>query len=309
MATVVGCDVSKGWIDVHVLDPERRFRIANQVAAIDRWVAALEPIAVVGMEATGTLHELLADSLSRAGHSVYVINPRWICHYRRGIGARGKTDRGDAEAIARFVAAEAGKLHAYRIPTEQQRELRWLLLRRQQAIKLRTATRQSLGELSAGVLEEFKLVLKQIEQRIAALLAAEPELAVLAARLKSIPGIGPLTAAHLVQVLTRFSFSACGAFIAHTGMDPRPNDSGMKRGRRRLTHHGDAALRSMLFMAAMAACKSPPWRALFDAKVRAGLPTTAAFIVVARKLARIAFSLSKSGKSYDPTLLGACAPS
>lgn len=309
MGVVAGCDVSKGWIDVHVLETGRWTRIANEAGCIDRLGRELPSGSSVGMEATGTMHELLAQRLEAAGHTVYVINPRWVSHYRRGIGARGKTDRSDALVIARFVAAEAGKLHAYHAPTEEQRELRRLLLRRHEVVRLKTAAKQSLGDSARAVTVEFERLLKDIERRIAELIGRDKQLKQLAQRLRSIPGVGPLTAAHLVQVLTRFPFSRAESLVAHTGLDPRPNDSGIKRGRRRLTHHGDATLRSMLFMAAMAACKAPAWRAVFEANRRKGLSSTAAFIVVARKLARIAFSLFKTGQSYDPSKEPACAPS
>jgi transposase len=309
MCVVAGCDVSKGWIDVHVLETEKQLRLANECRAIDRLARDLPSGSKIGMEATGTMHELLADRLSTAGHQVYVINPRWISHYRRGIGARGKTDRSDALVIARFVAAEAGKLHLYQVPSPDQRELRGLLHRRQQVVRLRTAVRQSLADEAAGMVLELERLLKDIERRIAKLMSADPEIQALSGRLKSIPGIGPLTAAHLVQVFTRYPFGSCDSFIAHTGLDPRPNDSGIKRGRRRLSHHGDAALRSTLFMAAMAACKLPRWRDVFEANMGKGLPSTAAYIVVARKLARIAYSLFKSGQLYDSARLGACTGS
>lgn len=307
--SVVGCDISKAWIDIHVLEPQRGARVANNAVALQRWAAELPAQSEVGMEATGTMHELLADTLVGEGHVVYVINPRWIAHYRRSLGVRGKTDRSDAVAIARFVAAERNRLHAYRPPTPLQRRLRYLLLRRQEIIKLRAATKQSLGDLGAALVLEFTRLARQIEHQIKVLLASDPEIKLMAKRFQTVPGIGPITAAHLTQVLTRIPFGAAGSFIAHTGLDPRPNDSGLKRGRRYLTHHGDSALRTTLFMAAMAACKIPAWRALFEANLDKGLPSTAAFVVVARKIARVAFSLYKSGQNYDPARVFPCVAS
>lgn len=303
MEIEVGCDVSQRFIDVQVLEPPRRWRVRNSGKEIDRLAAELPPGSFVGMEATGTLHELLADRLTKAGHVVYVINPRWIHRYAGGIGARGKTDRSDAMVIARYVHAERGKLHRYQIPTPQQRELRRLLHRRAEVKKLMTAADQSLGSEATEAVEAFAKLVKDIDRRIRALLRADPQWSDWVLRLRQIPGIGPLVAAHLVEALASRPFAAADAFIAHTGMDPRPNDSGSKRGRRRLTHHGDALLRAVLFMGAMAACRSPEWRALYERNRRKGLPSTAAFIVLARKIARIAFCLVKIGGDYDPNRL------
>jgi transposase len=310
METVIGCDISKRQIDVQMLSAaaSRRAQLANHEGAIGGWVGKLPAACRVGMEATGTLHELLARVLVEAGHTVYVLNPRWVYAYRRALGRRGKTDQVDAMVIARYVDAEAKNLHPYQPPSPEQAELRRLLLRRLELKKLMIATRQSLGPRARAVLEQFDALLRNIEQRIAALIAANPEWRALEQRLRSMPGVGPIVAAHLVQVLTRIGFSGAQAFIAHAGIDPRPNDSGQKHGRRRLTHHGDVGLRHMLFMAAMAASKLPDWRALYEHHRSKGLPSTAVFIVLARKLARIAFHLFKTGETYDPTRLGGAQP-
>lgn len=303
MRNVVGCDISKDWIDVESIGsaPQQRLRLDNKALAINGFARQLPAGSLVGMEATGQMHELLAQRLVKCGHTVFVINPRWIHLYAKGIGVRGKTDRSDAALIARFIAAESENLRPYRPPGPEQWELRKLLLRRGTVVKLKTAARQSLGKQARAVLQQFDRLLKSIERRIAEIIGNAPEWQALARRLRSAPGIGPIVAAHLVQVLTRFPFENADAFIAHTGLDPRPNDSGQKQGRRWLTHHGDAALRTMLFMAAMAARRRPEWRALYEANRQKGLTSTAALVVVARKLARIAFSLFKTGQTYEPS--------
>lgn len=310
METVVGCDVGKTQIDVAILGSVlRRCQLRNEQRAIEALARELPKGSQVGMEATGTLHELLADTLVAAGHCVYVINPRWIRAYARGLGMRGKTDRTDCMVIARYVSAEHQHLHAYRPPAPEQRELRRLLQRRLALARLAAATRLSLGEEAAPIVAQFDQLLKQLERRINELIKANREWTVLAQRLRKIPGIGALTAAQLVATLTRLPFHSADAFIAHTGTDPRPNDSGQKHGRRRLSHHGNAALRSLLFMAAMSASRNPHWRPYYEAQRAKGLSSTAAFIIIARKLGRIAFSLFKSQQEYEPARMACLASS
>ncbi len=306
MGDIVGCDISKGWVDIDWItgDEHRTMRIANREASIQRFATQLPPGSTIGMEATAQMHELLADTLVALGHRVFVVNPRWIHNYGKSVGLRGKTDRSDAALIARFVAAEGSSLRPYVPPTPQQRELRSLLLRRLQAVKLRTATRQSFGTQATDLVAHFNIIIADLERRIRAILASRPDWLALAQRLATQPGIGRIVAAHLVQVLERFPFSNADAFVAHLGLDPRPNDSGRRRGRRRLSHHGDASLRTMLFLAAMTACRQPEWRSLYELQRSKGLPSTAALIVVARKLARTAFALFRSGRDYDASCLG-----
>lgn len=305
MGIIVGCDISQDWIDAEcrAAPATYQMRFDNKARAIDRFARGLPPGSVVGMEATGQMHELLARKLVECGHTVFVINPRWIRNYAKGMGVRGKSDRSDAALIARFVAAESANLHPYQPPGREQRELRKLLLRRRTVVKLKSATSQSLGREARQLIKQFDHVLAAMERGIAELIGQQPDWHQLDRRLRSAPGVGPIVAAHLVQTLTRIPFQNADAFVAHTGLDPRSNDSGHKSGRRWLTHHGDAALRSMLYLAAMAACNRPEWQAIYQSNLRKGLSSTAAFVVIARKLARIAFSLFKSGKLYDHSLV------
>lgn len=305
METAVGCDVGKKRIDVACTGGfERCLQVDNEPQAIERLARMLPAGSIVGMEATNTYHERLAEALVAAGHRVFVINPRWIRAYARGLGMRGKSDRTDAAVIARYVGAEHRHLHPYRVPTPQQAELRTLLQRRRSLAKLAAQAAQSLGSEAEPLLEQLQKMLKQVDRAIGHLITSNPEWKTLAARLRNLPGVGAQTAAQLVATLTRLPFPNVDSFIAHTGTDPRPNDSGQSRGRRRLSHHGNGHLRILLFMAAMTASRKPEWRAIYEAQRAKGLSSTAAFVVIARKLARIAYSLFKSGQDYDPSHIG-----
>ena len=55
-----------------------------------------------GLEATGGLETLLAGALVATGLPVAVVNPRQVREFARGIGRRAKTDRLDAQVLARF---------------------------------------------------------------------------------------------------------------------------------------------------------------------------------------------------------------
>lgn len=301
METAIGCDVGKSSIDVAYLgDGDRHIRVRNEQQAIERFVRGLPPGSIIGMEATGTYHEGLADTLATAGHRVFVINARWLHNYARSLGVRGKSDRRDAMVIARYVAAEHAHLKPHVPLTPEQRQLRELLQQRHAVARLISQTRQSLGESAQPVLEHLLKFERQLESRLRKVIAANPAWKAVFERMRQVPGVGLLTAAQLLATLTRRPFANADAFIAHTGTDPRPNDSGQKRGRRRLSHHGDGALRTLLYMAAMTACREPRWREIYELHRAKGLPSTAAFIVVARKLARVAFSLFRSGNDYDP---------
>jgi len=296
MENVIGCDVSKAWIDVHC--DGAISRIDNTVSAVRHLAGTLPGRSIVGMEATGEFHVKLADALAQRGHIVFVINPRWVRNYAKGVGLRGKSDRTDAALIARYVAAEHSQLHPYAPPSADHRELRKLLLQRRKLVQLKVATRQSLGKTAASIIVQFDKAIERLEQAITELVRGSAQWNELYQRLRGEPGVGPVLGAHLVETLTRIPFKSQDAFIAHTGLDPRAWDSGQKRGRRRLTGHGDASLRSALYTAAMSASRCQPWKPTYQAQRAKGLSGTAALIVVARKIARTAFALFKSGSSF-----------
>ena len=90
--------------------------------------------------------------------------------------------------------------------------------------------------------------------------------------------------------------------MAYCGLDVGVRQSGKKSGQSGLTKQGDSELRRLLYLAAQSnlRSKNSPFRAQYERERAKGLSTTAALCAVARKLARLAWSLHKHGTSYDP---------
>jgi transposase len=119
----------------------------------------------------------------------------------------------------------------------------------------------------------------------------------------TIPGIGVLTSTFLGHRFTRLPYATSDAVVAATGLDPRPDDSGQKEGPRRLSKRGPAEARRLLFNCARSAAQRKPWRPYYDAQLAKGLSKTAATIVLARKMLRVAFALYQH-QPFDPLLIG-----
>lgn len=71
-------------------------------------------------------------------------------------------------------------------------------------------------------------------------------------------------------------------------------------GRRYLSKRAPAELRRLLFNAAMSACKTTLWRPFYQRYRDRGLPTTAALVILARRLATVAFSMVRSEEQFNP---------
>ena len=143
----VGIDVSKDHLDVSVTSEARVWREANNPEGIA--VAANEsgprtrPRLVV-MESSGGYQYQAAAELTAAGHAVAVVNPRQVRDFGRSIGRNAKTDELDAEVLARF--AEAVKPQVRPLPDEQELELRALVRRRGDVVRMITSERNRLRQ-------------------------------------------------------------------------------------------------------------------------------------------------------------------
>lgn len=302
---VYGVDVSKATLDISEYSSEVGSQIENAAESIAAWLASIPAGSVVAMEATGVYHKVLAALAHAAGVRVFVLNPRALKHYAQAIGQRGKTDPVDARMIARYVMHEQPKLIAWQPPAPESDKLAQLLQRRHRLVKAQQMLAQSLAGMPAlkaqrqAIIVSLKRMVANVELLMRAELARMPALAQLHRRLCTIVGVGFVVAAQLVASLTRLRFKGVEAFIAYTGLDPRPDDSGKHRGRRFLSKRGPRLLRHLLYTAGMAATHSKLFKPLYLALRARGLHSTAAIVILARKLARIAFALHRSGETFD----------
>lgn len=310
MASDWGADVGKDVVVVARHGGSGVEEVANRKEELERWVKGLAAGSRIGVEASGVHHRVLVGVAQAAGHTVYVLNPRDVSHYAKGMGRRAKTDRVDARLIARYVAHEHEQLRVWREPDARQREITELLNQRHALVKARTDLNQALGTMPGRtkLVAQFNLLLREVDRRLAQRVREQPSLHALVARLRTIPGVGPLLGAALANLLIEHQFHSTDALIAYVGYDPRANDSGQHRGRRRLSKRGPAELRRLLYTSAMAAMRTRVWKPYYERDRARGLSTTAAIVILARRLARTAFSLARHMTTFDPArLAGACA--
>ena len=305
----IGVDVAQRTLAMAAAGQSRTQEITNTLSAIRHWLSTLPQGCRIAVESTGSFHRLLVRCALGAGHTVYLLNARDLAHYARALGRRAKTDRLDAVLIARYLAKEHEHLHPYRLPTELQSRLDELIGRRHTAVSTQATLRQSFASLKnppralARTLRSLQALIKEIDQGLQELIAQDPQLAAAAEHLRSVVGFGPLLSTALAHAITRHPFVHADAFIAYIGYDPRVRDSGRQRGRRYLSKRGPAELRRLLFTAAMSASRTQLWRPFYERYRARGLPTTAALVILARKLARIAFSIVRHGTDFRPELV------
>ena len=306
----VGVDVAQDTVVVACA--EQHFpvhEIRHQRTALRTWLKSLPAGSRLGLESTHTYHEVLADLAHAHGHTVFLLNPMETRHDAKAMGARAKTDRGDATLLARLVAQEHPCLRPDIPPTATQRQLDRLIRRRAKLVRIKGMLKLTMNNLS-GFASDVKAVLQKLDALLAKLDATMATLAARAPghrdaqpRIETIVGVGPLVGLSLTNTLERVPFRHADAFVAFIGFDPRAKDSGQKSGRRRLSKRGPAEVRRLLFNAAMAAVRTKVWKPIYDAYRTQGWSGTATLVIIARKIARAAWSIHRYQTTFNPDRL------
>lgn len=287
----VGIDVGKQYLDIFAGRPAR---IANTEQAIAAWLAGLAAPKLVLFEATGRYDAKLRLALSAAGIGFCRVNPAQARAFARATGQLAKTDKVDAQMLARM--AQVLRPQSRPVADAGRHKLSELCARRDQLVDMRRAelTRQqeatdpdAMADL-AGHIEELSVRIAAFELRIASLIEATPELDRVHRLLRSIPGIGPVTATILMALLPEAGQRSPKTIAALAGLAPLNNDSGSFRGKRTI-RGGRARVRTALYMAALTAIRSSgPLGQRFNAMVQAGKPKKLILVAIARKLLVIA---------------------
>ncbi len=296
----LGIDVGKDELVIADWGSGHVCTLANEPDHIRAWLASLAGPVRMALEPTSHYHVSMADLAEAAGHTVYLVNPRQVAHYREAVAIRHKSDPVDAELLARYLAHEGDSLKPYQPRSPAAREI-WALLHRRAAVtQMRKQAKQSFRDVDLsirGLITAMDVVLKRIDRRLNCLIE---ELGWVAdyERCRSIPGIGHLNAIALVTVFHRAAFSGIDAFVAYLGMDVRIRESGRSKGKRKLTKKGPAEVRRLLYCATKAARLYEPFDQYRQRQLDKGLPKIAANCILGRKLARIAFALMNKEEMF-----------
>ena len=258
MEIQIGVDVSSKWLDIDD-GLQNVFQIDNTPDAIEQWLKIVKQPASIAMESTSIYHKLLALMAFKAGLIVYVLNPRIVHHYAKGVGRRAKSDKVDARIIGRYLIKECEKAHSWQPLTEGQALVDTLLNRRsllvckKQSIQMACKDIASISQKMKPSLEALTDFIQELEKIIIAKLKEEEHLALLFRLFQSIPGIGVLTSAYMTNLLDKHTFKSADQLTCYLGMDLIYYDSGQKQSKRRLSKSGASEARRLLFNCARAA--------------------------------------------------------
>lgn len=331
-ASTVAVDLAKTVFELAIANADWRVVARQRLnrAQFTRYLREASPTHVV-MEACGMAHYW--GRLAQAqGHRVTLVPPAYVRPYVR----RNKTDRADAAAI--LEAVRSGEVPSVPVKRVEQQALvavhrvreQWMTTRtarinavrgllREQGILLPAGARAAVQAVPTilddaetalplhlrTVLASVHAEIRDLEQRVAAL---ERDLRTLAEadpvviRLRTIPGIGLLTATALVGSVGHIhAFRRARQFASWLGLTPREHSSGARRRLGAISKRGDVYLRCLLTHGARAVLIMAHRRAAagqsltrlhqWALAVRARRGHNKATIAIANKLGRIVWAV------------------
>ncbi|MGH3481553.1 MAG: IS110 family transposase [Nocardioidaceae bacterium] len=306
-----GIDVSKGWLDVAVgptVVPERFPNTADGQGALVAQLAALpadrRPELVV-VEATGGLERGVVGALDTAALPVAVVNPRQVRDFARCLGRLAKTDRLDAQVLARY-GEQIGPEPRPR-PDAHRQGAQSLVARRRQLVEMLGAERNRLLIGAPAVRRDLQQHIRYLERRLReadddlhTAVKASPLWRVKDDLLQSVPGVGRVVSLTLLAALPELGRLTHKEIAALVGVAPLNRDSGTLRGKR-LVYGGRAPVRAALYMAALVASKcNPVIRAFYQRLRAAGKPAKVALTACMRKLLTILNAIARDGVPWQP---------
>lgn len=307
----VGIDVAKAELVIHLHPDGTGFRVANDKTGLAALARRLRTLAAtrtlrVGFEASGGYERKLAALLDRLALTAWLLDPARVRSFARAERRLAKTDPLDAAVIARALAALHTEIAPWRRDPQAERLAGHVRLRDlavAQAVQwrqqLETITDAAMRRMVTAQIARLKRQVLRIEQAIAALIAAAPDLDARNRLLRSAPGVGPIVAACLLARLPELGRLSSRQIAALAGLAPFDRQSGTTT-RAARCQGGRPQIRRALYLAALAIMRqrSTPLATLGTRLQHAGKPAKLAIIAVARKLLVTLNTMLKNNTAY-----------
>jgi transposase len=307
-ALYVGIDVSKASLDVASEPAGLARSFPNDRSGRQKLLDLLQthPVATIVLEATGGYERELVAELVQRELKVVVANPRQVRDFARGLGQLAKTDRLDAQVLARFGQVvqpqarlqKSGQTQLLAELVSRRRQLSDLLTQERNRLpyaqhpSVRKSLQKSIRALEQQIIDLDKLIRQNIESDDG--LKRKDQI------VQSVKGVGPGTSAMLLSHLPELGLLNRQEIAALVGVAPWDVQSGKWTGKSRIWG-GRAQVRTVLYMAALAATRSNPAIRCFYQRLRAqGKFFKVAITACMRKLLVILNTLIRNDCLWSP---------
>ena len=332
----LGIDVSKLWFDVsllvvinHVKQPmftERFDNSVNGMKAFKIWLKLQEISydhnSLLVIENTGVYHRLIWSFCSKHNLQLHIGN---AAHIKWSLGiTRGKNDVIDSQRLSLYCCKQADELKTTPVLNPVFMKLKDLMTSRSRLVVQLHSTKNYLKEIQCtddkvllslldkahkAAIEGIKKSIVQIEIMIEQIIQQDPGIYSNYQLIKSVPGIGHLTAVYIICCTNNFASKISGKQLgSYAGVVPFANTSGTSiKGKNRVHKMANKELKKMLHLCALTAIKYyPEFRQYFDRKKAEGKNGMLVLNAIKNKLVlRVVAVINKQQPYVDNTKVAA----
>lgn len=297
--TFLGIDIGKFNFVVSIYGTKQVAEYENSSAGIAQFIAANKEVlsgALSVLETTGGYELPLIYTLVSADYKVHRADTKKVKNFIRSFGNAVKTDRLDAQALAKYGFERNSQLDLFTLADQSSIDLFQLVQRRNdlktnlvaEKNRLQSPCSQKIKDYITSMISCISDQIQEITEQINSIIELSPALKKKRDELKTIPGIGNIVAFELLVLLPELGTLSRRKIASLAGLAPRANESGTFSGYRR-TGNGRGGVKPILFLAAMAARNSKSQlKEFYEKLINRGKKKMVALTALMRKILVIA---------------------
>jgi len=314
MKNYIGIDVSKSSIDVY--DGKKSYKFENNEIGFKQVVSLSEEIkdTVLIFEPTGIYSYALTNFCSIHKIKVVMVGPKESRDFARSLKVRSKTDKIDAKVLYKYQSHVESNMvkvplvnhHAIKIQ-EMLNVYEGILSAKQKfknQIESTSKEHKDLVRTLNRMINNLDLEAQKLFNKIELLLLKDEKIKAKYDAISTIPSIGQKSALYIAAFFLKYPLANAKELTALMGLDPVMKDSGMFRGKQRISKHGGQQLRNLLYLPTLCAIQhNDRIKAFYEGLTSRAKTKKLAVIASMRKLILMAFSIFKSEEEYQPLLV------
>lgn len=332
----LGIDVSKLWFDVSlmVVEAQQKSPIVSErfdnttvgIRLFKKWLIAnavsFDDNSLLVIENTGVYHRLLWAFCSKYNLPIHIGN---AAHIKWSLGiTRGKSDVIDSKRLCNYCYKQSDELKSTATLNPVFMKLKDLMTSRSRLVTQLHSTKNYIKELQCmevksqlselikahkAALEGITKSIALIETMIEKIIVEDESIHTNYTLIKSVPGIGHLTAVYIICCTNNFAAKPSGKQLAsYAGVVPFEHSSGISiKGKHRVHKMANKDLKKMLHLCALTAIKYyPEFKQYFERKKAEGKNGMVVLNAIRNKLVLRVVAVVNNQKPYvDNTKIAA----
>lgn len=329
----IGVDVSKNELDFSVQQGKCFLfhrEIVNEPEAIKAFIKEISKLpgfdlntAVFCMEHTGIYSNHLLSCLYQKKANICLESATQI---KKSLGnLRGKNDKVDSVRIAAYAYKNREELRLWEPRRDEVQQLAHLSSTRSRLIKAKKMLKTPLKEygsfvknsvskrntdMCSNALKGIEASLEKVEKSISAIINADANLKRLFSLVTSVCGIGKVTAVHMLITTNEFKdINNAKSYACYAGLAPYLEESGIFKGKGRVSHMANKKIKTLLHLAALVAIQhNPELKLYYERKVNIEKKNKMSVInAIRNKLVLRVFACVNQNRKYEKNYLSLVA--